>query len=262
MFIHKKYLINNVNKDTKEYKSSLKKICQLNLRRASKFNILAILGALECLKNNQLSGNTGIYVCSEYSAIMSVRKVLEDVSSNNMIMPFDFLNINSNNVSFYVAQALQSHGKNMLLNSDELSFEKGLEVALFDLEINEIEDVLIGLVDESLSNIKDYYKYISNTISTPSNDNSGWLYINQIKEKSLAQIEFIYSFNNLEQMQEIIEKVTFDVLYTKQKSMDNINKKNLDSIYSIIDFIDSEYNKMIYVKLDKNNKGYVVSVKK
>lgn len=251
MYIHNKYSINNEYKDIKEYKSSLKKICQLNLRRASKFNILAILGALECVDKYILSSNTGIYVCSEYSSIKSVKKVLEDVSSSTMIMPFDFLNINSNNVSFYVSQALNAQGKNMLLTSDELSFEKGLEVALFDLEINEIEDVLIGLVDESLSNIKDYDKYISSNTISPFKDYSGWLYINKTQKNSLAQIEFIYPFNGLEQMEEIIKKTEFDIVYSKE-----------ECIESVIHFIDSKYTKMIYTKVDKNNKGYIVGVKK
>ena len=122
-----------------------------------------MIGALRCLDKNSLSGNTGIYIGSEYSSINSVKKVLEEVSSDSIIMPFDFLNINSNNVSFYVSQALCSNGKNMLLTSENLSFERVLEVALFDLEIDEVDDALVGLVDESLDNIKEYTKYISNT---------------------------------------------------------------------------------------------------
>ncbi len=77
-------------------------------------------------------------------------------------MPFDFLNINSNNVSFYVSQALESKGKNMVLTSHDLSFEKALELALFDLEIDEVKDALIGNVDESLDGINNFNKYISN----------------------------------------------------------------------------------------------------
>ncbi len=249
MYIHKKYLINNKCADVKEYKSSLKEICKLNLRRSSKFNILAILGALRCVDKSILSGNTGIYIGSEYCSMNSVKKVLEEVSADSIIMPFDFLNINSNNVSFYVSQALESKGKNMLLTSEELSFERGLEMALFDLEINDVDDALVGLVDESLDNIKEYNKYISNTNNLPSNDYSGWLYMNKLQENSLAQIESLYQFNSMDQMNKMISSINFDIMYTK-----------LDCIGCIISFIDSLYERMMYVKIDKNNRGYIILV--
>ncbi len=114
------------------------------------------------MKEKTYSDNMGIYLASEYGSITSVKNVLEQVSQDSIVMPFDFLNINSNNVSFYVSQALESKGKNMVLTSHDLSFEKALELALFDLEIDEVKDALIGNVDESLDGINNFNKYISN----------------------------------------------------------------------------------------------------
>ncbi len=183
MYIHKTYTLNNENQSIKTYKSALKEISKINLRRSSKFNILAVLGALQCMDNKNFSDNMGIYVASEYGSITSVKTVLEQVSQNSIVMPFDFLNINSNNVSFYVSQALESKGKNMVLTSHDLSFEKAFELALFDLELNEVDDVLLGNVDESLEEINSFDKYISNIEKYPSKDVSSWIYINKEKKR-------------------------------------------------------------------------------
>jgi len=253
MYIHKKYLINNKSTDIKEYKTLLKKISGLNLRRSSKFNVLAILGALNCVDKKELSGNTGIYVCSEFASIVSVKKVLDDNEKNSMIMPFDFLNINSNNVSFYISQALESNGKNMLLTSDELSFEKGLELALFEMEINAVTDIIIGLVDESLSNINNYSRYLSNENKNYDKDYSGWLYLSQEKIDALCKIEFIKSFDSQKKLDEIIKMIDYDVFYENCE---------FSFIESIENFILGENKKMIYIGVDKNDKGLVFFISK
>jgi hypothetical protein len=273
MYIHKKYLMKNECTGVKEYKSALKEICKLNLRRSSKFNILAILGALRCQDNNSLTGNTGIYVGSEYSSMNSVKKVLEEVSNEAVIMPFDFLNINSNNVSFYVSQALSSIGKNMLLTSDELSYERALEVALFDLEIDEVDDAFIGLVDESLNNIKEYNKYILNTIHAVSYDYSGWLYMNKTKKDSLCKIEIVNSFSSVFELNHHIDNLNSDVVYLNNISKENLEylsvdtrnvliNERLNTLESIISFIDSVDERMICISMDSKSKGYIFFMSK
>jgi hypothetical protein len=273
MYIHKKYSINNSITDVKKYKDALKEICKINLRRSSKFNILAILGALNCVKEAEFSNNTGLYVCSEYGSITSVKKVLEDVSNDSIIMPFDFLNINNNNVSFYVSQALNISGKNMLLTSHNLSFEKGLELAYFDLNIEEVDDVLIGAVDESLSSINNYNKYILNSDKLPSNDYSSWLYINKIKENSLCEIESISIFHSVEDLNNIIDSLDYDVVFLNQfakQKVENIKVEKikisqnevLNTMEHIISFIDNTYLKMIMISMDRLSKGSVITFSK
>ena len=90
MYIHHTYSINNKNENIKVYKSFLKEISKINLRRSSKFNILAVLGALQCMKEKNYSNNMGIYVASEYGSITSVKTVLGQVSQDSIVMPFDF----------------------------------------------------------------------------------------------------------------------------------------------------------------------------
>lgn len=272
MYIHKTYSLNNENKSIKLYKSELKEISKINLRRSSKFNILAILGALRCMDNTKYK-NMGIYIASEYGSITSVKKVVEDVSQNSIVMPFDFLNINSNNVSFYVSQALVSNGKNMVLTSHDLSFEKALEFALFDLEINEVNDALIGNVDESLDDINDFNKYIFNKQNNPSKDTSSWIYLNKEKENSIAKIEEFLSFSNLSELKNILKDVIYDLITLNQYAKEEINelKINKDLIFShdnihgctnIISMLDTNKKSFIYLSMDKNKKGYLLRFSK
>lgn len=207
MYIHANYKLINSNKDIKEYKKELKELSKINLRRSSKFNILAVLGALRATKDLDLSENLGIYVASEYGPINDVYKIMDTVSDDeHIVMPFDFLNINSNNVSFYVSQALDAKGKNTLITSRYLSFEKALQLASFDLELDEAKDALIGGVDESLSSIKNYENYLEFAQECESKDGSCWLYVNKEQTNSLAEIKSINELNCKKDLEEFISK--------------------------------------------------------
>lgn len=199
MYLHATSHILNPIEDIKTYRALLKPLSNINLRRSSKFNILAVYGALLCMNELKSSQQFGIYVATEYGPIMDVHNVLNTVNmDDSIIMPFDFLNINSNNVSFYVSKALDAVGKNMVLTSEEISFEKALQLALFDLETKDVQDVLIGAVDESLEEISNYAKYTSDVLKQPSCDGSFWVYGNQEKENAIAQIVSIKEYTNIE----------------------------------------------------------------
>ncbi len=243
MYIHKTYKLINDNKETKEYRNQLKQISKINLRRSSKFNILAVIGAINCVKDLELSSNIGIYVSSEYGPISDVKNVLNTVSEDNhIVMPFDFLNINSNNVSFYVSQALGAKGKNMVLTSRYFSFEKALTLASFDLEINEVEDILVGGVDESLESIENYNNYLQHAQNLESKDGSCWFYANNKKENALAKITKIEEFNSIEDLKlslkESYSKVTLNQFASKDEEI--LSFANEDNILNTNEFYGSE----------------------
>ncbi|RXJ57880.1 hypothetical protein CRV04_05070 [Candidatus Marinarcus aquaticus] len=199
MYLHATSHVLNPLLDIKAYRTLLKPLTNINLRRSSKFNILAVYGALLCMNEVKSSQQFGVYVATEYGPIMDVHNVLNTVNmDDSIIMPFDFLNINSNNVSFYVSKALDAFGKNMVLTSEEVSFEKALQLALFDLETKDVQDVLVGAVDESLEQIPHYAQYTSDVLKQPSCDGSFWLYGNLKKEHAVAQIVCIKEYENVE----------------------------------------------------------------
>jgi 3-oxoacyl-(acyl-carrier-protein) synthase len=145
------------------YRKQLKEISKINLRQSSKFNVMAVLGAMKCMKNISYDKNLSIYLASEYSCTQNMLNVITQVNTkDDMVMPFDFLNINTNNAGFFIAQALDTVGSSLNITSWDLSFEKALEMAYSDLLLNEATEALIGGVDESLENIIDDYKLIHN----------------------------------------------------------------------------------------------------
>lgn len=243
MYIHATHKLINSNKNIKEYKKELKELSKINLRRSSKFNILAVIGALKVTKDINLSSQLGIYVSSEYGPINDVYNIMNTVSDEeHIVMPFDFLNINSNNVSFYVSQALDAKGKNTLITSRYLSFEKALQLALFDLELNEVDDILIGGVDESLSDIKDFNNYLTFAKEVESKDGSCWFYINKLKENSIAKITNIMELNSYKELNKILSNSYDKIALNQFSSIDENIISEIDPIKIIKeeDFFASE----------------------
>lgn len=164
----KKFFYENESKSIGFYKDLLKNMSDINLRRISKFNLLALFGALKCLENVSYSKNLNIYMITKLSTFSTVIKVLQDQKENNPVMPFDFLNINSSNSAYYIASAINTCGLNMVLTTKNCKLEDGLKLAKLDLELGDAKEALIGLVDESSNEI----------LNDNSKDISKWIYLN------------------------------------------------------------------------------------
>ncbi|AXH13847.1 hypothetical protein CP985_08180 [Malaciobacter mytili LMG 24559] len=274
MYIHSISNILNSNKQIKEYRDELKKLSSINLRRSSKFNILAVYGALLCTKDISLEDNIGIYVATESGPISDVDKVLSIVNEpNNMIMPFDFLNINTNNVSFYVSKAINANGKNMVITSKNFSFEKALQLSKFDLEINEVTNVLVGAVDESLENIKEYKTYLPEFFNKNPKDGSLWLYANNNPVNALAKIDDICEYSNFLEfknsfnLKNSIISLNFHALFDEE--LKNFLKDNkllssddffgCDGALSFFELLKHK-GKLAHIAKDINNKFIVIYI--
>ena len=200
MYIHQTYQLIEPDAPIATYKQKLATLCKINLRRANKFNLLAVFGSLSCVQNQTLSNNLGIYLATEHGPVESLTNVLEQITKEDgVVMPFDFLGINTN-ASFYIAQALNASGKHMVLTSHHLSFEKALQLAYFDITQNEVDDVLVGKVDASLCFIDPKHRPMGDK---NNHDESCWLYANRNAENAIAKIETIEEFASLEAMQKV-----------------------------------------------------------
>lgn len=273
MYIQSLYKQVNEYKTEKEYKSELKELCNLNLRRTSKFNIMAILGVLRTLENCIFNKDLSIYIASEYGCIEDLTKVLEQINSeDSMLMPFDFLNINTNNTGFLISQALNTIGNNINITSEDLSFEKAFSLAYFDFKVKNTKDILIGGVDESIENIVNHNLVIHNLENAISKDGSCWIYLNDKKEDSIATVKFFDFFTNLDDLNIYLGKAKYDIVGLNQfgrKYQDELNiDKNLvsktkdnfygvTSIADIIDLLNEKENSSIYISLDSKKRAYL-----
>lgn len=263
----------NEKQSAKEYRDQLKNMCKLNLRRNSKFNIMAIYGALNCLKDIEYKDNLSIYIASEYGCVEDLLKVLEQINSeDSMLMPFDFLNVNTNNTGFLVAQALNTFGNNVNITSEDFSFEKAFELAYFEFNTKEIKDILIGGVDESVEDISNHNSIIHNLENSISKDGSSWIYINDKKENSIGKIKSFEFFTNINELNNYIKTVDYKIIGLNQFARKyqnelDINKDlifhNQDNFYGttsasdIIDILNEKKEFSIYISLDSKKRAYL-----
>ncbi|WP_419770772.1 MAG: hypothetical protein ACNI3C_03025 [Candidatus Marinarcus sp.] len=275
MYIHATSKLINSNTPITHYRTLLKSLSDINLRRSCKFNVLAVYGALMCCKEITLSSNTGIYVATEYGSVLELDNILNSSSEETpMIMPFDFLNINTNNVGFYVSKALQASGKNMVLTAKNCSGEKALQLAKFDLDIKEVEDVLIGGIDESVSSIENANLYIDNILNQESKDGSCWIYANRHKENAIAHIDEINEYANLQNLEKEMfcnAHITLNQFATQDEALKDLLKENtlmqLDSFYGtegilkVIELLNYK-GKLIHIAKDNQGKYMVIKLSK
>ncbi|WP_375724333.1 hypothetical protein LXN10_02260 [Arcobacter sp. KX21116] len=273
MYIKSIYKQVNENKSAKEYRKDLKEISSLNFRRNSKLNVMAVYGALKALENIKYKDNLSIYLASEYGCIEDLLKVLNQINSNeSFVMPFDFLNVNTNNTGFLISQALQTIGNNINVSSEDLSFEKAFELAYFDFYFKKVDEILVGGVDESLDNVSNHNSFINNLDNLDSKDGSSWLYINNDKTNSLTEIKHFEFFTNLEELNKYLKTIDYKIVGLNQfakkyvselqidKNLIYKSKNNFCGTYSVPDIIDllkKKEESSVYISLDSKKRAYL-----
>jgi GTP:adenosylcobinamide-phosphate guanylyltransferase len=260
------------NNTTKEYKQLLKQLTTKQFRRVSKFNTMAIYGALKCLQHKKYDTNINIYTASEYGCIEDMNQVLMQVSKKDeIVMPFDFLNINGNNVGFLISEALDTLGNNFYITAEDVSFERAFELAYFDISIDKIDEALVGAVDESLDYIENINSMIKNINHQEVYDGTSWFHLSKHNNNELAKIEAMETFTNLEELNIFLDTLKYDRLslnlFAKQQ-IDNLNinknkiisqSKEFFGTYSamyINNLLDYE-GKLLHISLDANNRAYL-----
>lgn len=273
MYIKTIYKQVNENKSAKDYKKDLKEISSLNLRRNSKFNVMAVYGAIKALNNVKYKDTLSTYLSSEYGCIEDLLKVLNQINSDDsMIMPFDFLNVNTNNTGFLISQALKTVGNNINITCEDLSFEKAFELAYFDFHFKKVDEVLIGGVDESLNNVPSSNFVINNLENLVSKDGSSWIYINEDKTDSLAKVKYFDFFTDLNKLNSYLKTIDYKIVglnqfakkYVSQLKINkNLIYENQDNFYgtysiaNIIDILNEKEENSIYISLDNKKRAYL-----
>jgi len=273
MYIKTIYKQVNENKSAKDYRKDLKEISSLNLRRNSKFNVMAVYGAIKALNNVKYKDTLSTYLSSEYGCIEDLLKVLNQINSDDsMIMPFDFLNVNTNNTGFLISQALKTVGNNINITCEDLSFEKAFELAYFDFHFKKVDEVLIGGVDESLNNVPSSNFVINNLENLVSKDGSSWIYINEDKTDSLAKVKYFDFFTDLNKLNSYLKTIDYKIVGLNQfakkyvselKINKNLIYENQDNFYgtysiaNIIDILNEKEESSIYISLDNKKRAYL-----
>lgn len=260
------------NHSTKEYKQLLKQLTSKQFRRVSKFNIMAIYGALKCLENKTYTTDINIYTASEYGCIEDMNTVLMQVSKKDeIVMPFDFLNINGNNVGFLISEALNTLGNNFYVTAEDVSFEQAFYLAYFDLSINKIHEALVGAVDESLDCVENVNSMIKNPEGYKICDGTAWFLLSKDKNNAIAKIEHLETFCNLEELNSFLQNLQYDYLSLNLSAKKNITHLNIvqKKIISQNEIFFGTYSamyishllnykgKLLHISLDENYRAYL-----
>lgn len=269
-----KYITKNNTLD--EYKKLIKTSCSKSFRRISKFNAMAIYGATKTLKDIEFDKNLNIYTATENGCVESMINVLKQVTNKENVTPFDFLNINGNNVGFLISEAIESIGNNFVITAEDLSFEKALELGYFDLQSDIANEILIGGVDESLDYLENYNDYITNMQNREINDGSVWFYISKDNKNAIAKIQEYKYFQNIETLNIFLKDLTYDNLSLNDFASSFIDLINIDKskliedgneffgtysslkIHSLLD----KDGVSLYIGCDKNKKAYALVLNK
>jgi hypothetical protein len=202
MFIHSaSTFLTTPVKDGHELKDTLKRYTEVHFRRVNKFVILSLIGAHQCIYGRELDRRTSIYLTTERGNLGDTENVLHQIyRKQSLPMPYNFINTMSNTASFYVSQGLNVEGRNISVSSQNLSFERGLELLAVDLALGLVENALIGGVDEvNLSELHFEKKYGLPYGSVRQLEGSCWLYIRSAKKGAIGELTAIKSFGSREE---------------------------------------------------------------
>ena len=151
MYIHSaSAFIGEANGDIDLLKEEIRRYTQENFRRGNRFILLSLLGARQCIQQRSLEADTAVYLTTEHGNLGETAAVLDEIyTAHSLPKPFGFINTMSGTAAFYLAQNLGIRGRNIIVSSQHVCFERGLELLQMDFALGAERSALIGGVDEA-----------------------------------------------------------------------------------------------------------------
>ncbi len=196
MFIHSASAFLTPPADVKALKEELARHTDAYFRRVNKFVLLALIGAHRCARDRRIAPDTAIYLATEHGNLGDTESVLRQIyRQHSLPMPYNFINTMANTASFYVAQGLNLTGRNLSVSSQNLSFERGLELLKADMDLQAVGSALAGGVDEATAS-QSHFREKSGLAADRVNqvDRSCWLYLRREGEGAVGEVKAIRSF--------------------------------------------------------------------
>lgn len=176
--------------DSRRLKEVLQQYTATPFRRVNRFILLALIGAHRCAQGRTLDARTAVYLTTENGNLGDTNTVLDQIfRQRSLPMPFSFINTMSNTAPFYVAQSLGVLGRNLSVSGRDLCFERGLELAGVDFDLRQVDEALIGAVDEGGA---------AEGAADAAVEGSCWLYLRRNREGALGEVDGIRSFPDRE----------------------------------------------------------------
>ena len=113
-------------------------------RRVNRWIQLALLGARQCVLEQDLAPDTAIYLTTRNGAVGDTLALLSGNAQDQPPAPFRFINVSGNMAAYYLAADLGISGANQVIVSHQLPWFSLLELA----QISSSNSLLLGAVEE------------------------------------------------------------------------------------------------------------------
>lgn len=218
-----------------DYKDELKKHTNFYLRRSNKFIMLSLLGAHKCMKDVSYPEEVPVYLATESGNIEDTEVVLAQIYHKKAFpKPINFINTMSNVASFYVAQSLNIVGRNIMVSSKNLSFERALELLKAEFLTGTAACGLVGSVDTAVFTNELFEKKFRRPASKYRLvESSSWFYITGDSENALARIDTIKSCKDRDSAEAWIREQSFgeNTVYSMGVFIDDAEQEQWRSIF-------------------------------
>jgi len=161
--------------DLEDLKPLLAGVCRQRFRRIDRFTQLALLGSARCIRDRELLAATGLYISSGFGSIANTVKVQRQIMVDSGVpKPADFINTLSNSAGFYVARNLGLQSRNQFVGRDVAPLEAALQIATLDLEVGNVEQALVGVIDEIATPVEEHARRLGVVATAPLAEGSHW----------------------------------------------------------------------------------------
>lgn len=159
-----------------ELRDALADVCNERFRRIDRFTQLALLGSGRCVQGVTLANHTGLYISSGFGSIANTVSVQQQIFEEHRVpKPVNFINTLSNSAGYYVARNLGLHSRNLFIGRDAAPTEAAIQIATVDLVLGNVEQALVGIVDEASWPLADHARRLAATPGASLAEGSHWL---------------------------------------------------------------------------------------
>ena len=207
-------------------------VCKQRLRRIDRFTKLCLLGSAYCLGEHNFDARTGLYIGSRFASITNAVAAQNQMFQLGQIpKPASFINTLSNSAGYYVARNLGLQGKNIFVSRADASLEAVLQLVHIDLLSQQIDQALVGIVDEAIKPLSQHCKRMGIPNNTPLGEGSHWFLLSQSSTKKLATINEVRVFNSIENLKSWLKVKQLErtdiALHCKQALMQRLDAANM-----------------------------------
>jgi len=162
-------------------------VCHERFRRIDRFTQLALLGSGRCVQGLELPEQTGLYISSGFGSIANTVSVQQQIFIEHRVpKPLNFINTLSNSAGYYVARNLGLHARNQFVGRDAAPMEAALQLATLDLTLGNVEQALVGVVDEASAPLEEHARRLGVDTNVTLAEGSHWFLLRAAVNKQPA----------------------------------------------------------------------------